>query len=210
MVKLVTFTFWQFLEKNRKKTAVKSDKNFFSKNPATQNFQKYAQTRRNFCRPPNLGVVTLGPRKSFETPRVYFLTHFDFQALSNAKFHTIFYPKNFPPRQKFLAIGRFLGGGRNFWHKKNFFYVSTKSMLNIGDVIQIVVEIDRGGGHSHSNSTTSQSSPHGKTLEITTMCVFPLSLMRKVKKKALFSTFLIFSTFVNKAKKITVFFLMWF
>ena len=47
-----------------------------------------------------------------------------------------------------------------------FFYVGTKSMPNIGDVLQIVVEIDRGGGHSHSNSTTSKSAPHGKNKTI--------------------------------------------
>ena len=35
--------------------------------PTTPKFQKYAQTNRNFCRPPNLGVVTLGPRKPSET-----------------------------------------------------------------------------------------------------------------------------------------------
>ena len=33
-------------------------------------------------------------------------------------------------------------------------------MPNIGDVLQIVVEIDRGGGHSHSNSITLKSAPH--------------------------------------------------
>ena len=45
--------------------------------------------------------------------------------------------------------------------KKNFFYVSTKTMPNLKNVLQIVVEIDGGGaGHSHSNRTTSKSAPH--------------------------------------------------
>ena len=38
--------------KKSEKTTVKSHQNFFSKNPATQYFQKYAKTR---SRPPNLG-----------------------------------------------------------------------------------------------------------------------------------------------------------
>ena len=38
-----------------KKTAVKSDQKFFSKNPVTQRFQKWRSDCRNFCRPPNFG-----------------------------------------------------------------------------------------------------------------------------------------------------------
>ena len=44
--------------------------------------------------------------------------------------------------------------------EKIVFYVCTQTMPNLKNVLQKVVEID-GGGHSHSNSTTSKSAPHG-------------------------------------------------
>ena len=42
------------------------------------------------------------------------------------------------------AIIRCFWGREKFLTQKNFFYVSTKRMPNIGDVLQIVVEIDMG------------------------------------------------------------------
>ena len=57
-------------------------------------------------------------------------------------------------------MGRFLGGRQKYLTQKKFFYVGTKSKPNIRNVLQIVVEIDRGVGHSHSNRTTSKSAPH--------------------------------------------------
>ena len=65
--------------------------------------------------------------------------------------------------------------------KKSFFYVGTKAMPNLKNVLQIFVEIDGGGvGHSHSNRITSKSAPHGKWFEQTRPTLFLFCLTRYI------------------------------
>ena len=52
-------------------------------------------------------------------------------------------------------------------------------MPNIGDVLQIVVEIDRGGGHSHSNSITSKSAPHDRLKKSAFFGILPYIIQQK-------------------------------
>ena len=66
--------FWGKIGKNTSKKWV--NKFFFEKNPATQNFEKYAQNRRDFGRLKCWGVVTLGFRNSSETRVRIFLAIF--------------------------------------------------------------------------------------------------------------------------------------
>ena len=96
--------------KKSKQTAVKSDQNFFSKNPATPKFQKYPPGRRNFCPPPNLGVINLDPKKSSDN---YACACFLTTILRYIEF-SLNFQRNFlticdPVKGSFDPIGAFLG-----------------------------------------------------------------------------------------------------
>ena len=89
--------------------------------PTIPKFQNLAPGRRNFCRPQNLGNHEFRSQRVFRYACAYFLItisrYNEFYVNFHQKILVIFYPTRSP----FDPIGAFLGVGRNFWHKKNFF-----------------------------------------------------------------------------------------
>ena len=84
------------------------------------NFQKYAQTRRNFCRPQNFGVVTLGPKKSSETRGRIFWPILTSEQSRMQNFTRFFTLKFFSETE--ISDHRGVSGGRQkFLTQKNFF-----------------------------------------------------------------------------------------
>ena len=116
----------------------------FEKKLPTTNFQKYAQNRRNFCRPPNLGGSDFCSQKVSLNPCACFLCPISVFKQLCVKFHekflTIFGPMGNPFDPRGISGGR----QKFLTQKKISFQCCTQPTPKILGRLSILMEIDGG------------------------------------------------------------------
>ena len=119
--------------------------------PTAKNFQRYAQRRRDFCRPEIGGGHGSRLKNLLKVVCVFFrpILFLNFVSNFTQNIRVLFSALT----QKFVPIWGFLGSPHKFLlHKNQLVYICAKTIPNILDVLQIVMEV----GEAYKSATQIQ------------------------------------------------------